>query len=220
MINYDHIMVRFGELNTKGKNKKEFIRILAANIKSALKEWPNLTLETRYDHIYVGLNNTPYQEVLERLQEVSGIHALSLVYRCTKDVDVIKESALALIKEEKGQTFKVKVKRGDKTFPLISDEITRIVAGHILRNCKDQARIEMGGQVQSVIVPKGNFYNFTHGAWVFRLNESHTHAVRVPVSIGRQNPRHFEILEGLNPGDEIIITGYDRIADADEVVLN
>ncbi len=83
-----------------------------------------------------------------------------------------------------------------------------------------QARIEMGGQVQSVIVPKGNFYNFTHGAWVFRLNESHTHAVRVPVSIGRQNPRHFEILEGLNPGDEIIITGYDRIADADEVVLN
>ena len=83
-----------------------------------------------------------------------------------------------------------------------------------------QARIEMGGQAQSIIVPKGNFYNYTHGGWVFRLNESHTHAVRVPVSIGRQNPRHFEILDGLKPGDEIIITGYDRIADADEVVLN
>lgn len=83
-----------------------------------------------------------------------------------------------------------------------------------------QARIEMGGQAQSIIVPKGNFYNYTHGSWVFKMNESHTHAVRVPVSIGRQNPRHFEILEGLNPGDEIIITGYDRISDADEVVLN
>ena len=83
-----------------------------------------------------------------------------------------------------------------------------------------QARIEMGGQAHSIIVPKGNFYNYTHGNWVFKVNESHTHAVRVPVSIGRQNPRHFEILEGLNPGDEIIITGYDRIADADEVVLN
>ena len=137
MINYDHIMVRFGELNTKGKNKKDFIRILASNIKSALKDWPNLTLENRYDHIYVGLNNTPYQEVLERLQDVSGIHALSLVYRCPKDIEIIKESALALIKEEKGQTFKVKVKRGDKAFPLISDEITRIVAGHILRNVKE-----------------------------------------------------------------------------------
>lgn len=83
-----------------------------------------------------------------------------------------------------------------------------------------QARIEMGGQAQSIMVPKGNFYNYTHGSWVFKVNESHNHAVRVPVSIGRQNPRHFEILEGLNPGDEIIITGYDRIADADEVVLN
>ena len=137
MINYDHIMVRFGELNTKGKNKKEFIRVLASNIKGALKDWPNLSLETRYDHIYVGLNNTPYQEVLSRLQEVSGIHALSLVYRCDKDVDVIKSSALALIKEEEGHTFKVKVKRGDKSFPLISDEITRIVAGYILRNIKE-----------------------------------------------------------------------------------
>lgn len=83
-----------------------------------------------------------------------------------------------------------------------------------------QARIEMGGQAQSIIVPKGNFYNYTHGSWVFKVNAQHTHAVRVPVSIGRQNPRHFEILEGLNPGEEIIITGYDRISDADEVVLN
>ena len=91
MINYDHIMVRFGELNTKGKNKKDFIRTLYINIKAALKEWPNLTLENRYDHIYVGLNNTPYQEVMERLQEVSGIHALSLVYRSEKDVDTLKE---------------------------------------------------------------------------------------------------------------------------------
>ena len=132
MINYDHIMVRFGELNTKGKNKKEFIHTLAANIKSALKDWQDLNIETRYDHIYVGLNNHPYQEVLERLQDVSGIHALSLVYRCDKNVDVVKESALALIREEEGKTFKVKVKRGDKSFPLISDEITRIVAGHIL----------------------------------------------------------------------------------------
>ena len=82
-----------------------------------------------------------------------------------------------------------------------------------------QARIELGGQAQSVIVPKGNFYNYTHGQWVFRLNEQGNRAVRVPVSIGRQNPRQYEVLEGLKPGDVIITTGYDRIADADEIVL-
>ena len=134
MITYDHIMIRFGELSTKGKNKKDFIRTLAENVKNALKDWPELSFETRYDHIYVGLNGLDYQPVIERLQDVSGIHALSLVYRCDKDVEAMKESALRLINEEEGKTFKVKVKRGDKTYPLISDEITRIVAGHILRN--------------------------------------------------------------------------------------
>ena len=134
MITYDHIMIRFGELSTKGKNKKDFIRTLADNVKNALKDWPELSFETRYDHIYVGLNGLDYEPVIERLQDVSGIHALSLVYRCEKEIEAMKESALRLIKEEEGKTFKVKVKRGDKTYPLISDEITRIVAGHILRN--------------------------------------------------------------------------------------
>ena len=134
MITYDHIMIRFGELSTKGKNKKDFIRTLAENVKNALKDWPELSFETRYDHIYVGLNNLDYRPIIERLQDVSGIHALSLVYRCSKEIEDMKESALNLIKEEEGKTFKVKVKRGDKTYPIISDEITRIVAGHILRN--------------------------------------------------------------------------------------
>ncbi len=134
MITYDHIMIRFGELSTKGKNKKDFIRTLTDNIKNALKDWPELSFETRYDHIYVGLNNLPYEPIIERLQDVSGIHALSLVYRASKDIEDIKNSALALMKEEHGKTFKVKVKRGDKTYPIISDEITRIVAGHVLRN--------------------------------------------------------------------------------------
>jgi len=142
-MKYDHIMVRFGELNTKGKNKKEFIKTLAVNIHNALKDFPNLSFETRYDHIYVGLNNEDYKPVLERLQDVSGIHALSLVYRCDKDIDKIKESSLALINEEEGKTFKVKVKRGDKTYPIISDDITRIVAGHILRNSGDRFKVDV-----------------------------------------------------------------------------
>ena len=143
MINYDHIMVRFGELNTKGKNKKEFIRTLAVNIHNALKDFDNLSFETRYDHIYVGLNNSPYEPVLERLQDVSGIYALSLVYRCPKDIEEMKKSALALISEEEGNTFKVKVKRGDKSFPLVSDEITRIVAGYILKNSNDRFKVDV-----------------------------------------------------------------------------
>lgn len=53
MISYDYIMVRFGELSTKGKNKKDFIKVLGDNIKHALKDFSNLTIDVRRDHIYI-----------------------------------------------------------------------------------------------------------------------------------------------------------------------
>ncbi len=136
-MNYDRIMVRFGELSTKGKNKKDFIKKLGDNIKRALKSYKDLEIEVRFDHIYVILNGQDYQPVLEILQDISGIHSLSLVHKCEKDIEVIKKDALELMKLESFKTFKVTCKRSDKTFPLISDQILRLVAGEILRNIKD-----------------------------------------------------------------------------------
>ena len=134
MRTYDFIMVRFGELSTKGKNKTDFIRILFNNIKNALKDFGDVTLESRYDHIYVHLNGYDYVPVIERMQDVSGIQGLSLVCRVKNDIEEIKTASLDLIKQENGKTFKVKVKRGNKKFELNSEEITRIVAPVILKN--------------------------------------------------------------------------------------
>lgn len=135
MNNYEIIMVRFGELSTKGKNKKDFIRTLFNNIKNNLKNsFPVLSYELRYDHIYVHLNGENEEEVVQSLQDVSGIHALSLVHRVDNDIEVIKNECFKLISLEKGQTFKIKCKRGNKKFPLISDQIIRIVASNILKN--------------------------------------------------------------------------------------
>ena len=135
MITYDHIMVRFGELSTKGKNKIDFIRVLFHNCQRALKEFDKLHIYMRHDHIYVELNGADYKPVVERLQEVSGIQGLSLVHKSLdRNIENIKNMSLELIKQETGKTFKVHVKRTDKKYPLISDQITRIVAGHILKS--------------------------------------------------------------------------------------
>ncbi len=133
MVSYDYIMVRFGELSTKGKNKKDFIHTLFLNIKHALKDY-DVKVESRFDHIYVYLNGNEYQPIIDRLQDVSGIQGLSLVARIENDIEKIKESSLELIKLEEGKTFKVKVKRSNKKFPLHSEEITRIVAPVILKS--------------------------------------------------------------------------------------
>ena len=134
MINYSHIMVRFGELSTKGKNKKDFIRILADNIRRGLVDYKELSYEIRYDHIYIALNGTDYDPVISVLKDISGIRSVSLVYRLEKDMAKIKADSLEMIKNEEGKTFKVLAKRSDKKFELTSEEITRAVASNILKN--------------------------------------------------------------------------------------
>ena len=133
-MNYDHIMVRFGELSTKGKNKKDFIRVLAKNIKNALSDFSSLEYIVQFDHIYIKLNNENHDEVIKVLQDISGIHALSLVLKTNDDIENLKNVTLELIQKEEGQTFKVKAKRADKSYPIISEDIIRHVAEVILAN--------------------------------------------------------------------------------------
>ena len=74
-------MIRFGELNTKGKNKRDFISRLYLNIKNALRDY-DVFLETRFDHIYISLNKEEfYDEIVDTLKNISGIYSFSPVYR-------------------------------------------------------------------------------------------------------------------------------------------
>lgn len=162
MIKYDHIMVRFGELSTKGKNKKDFVHLLYKNIKHALKDFSSIEVEQRFDHIYVKINDENYEELIARLRDVSGIQGMSLVYRCDKDIDKIIESSLQLIKSESGKTFKVKCKRGDKTFPIVSDDIVRKVAPAILKNTNLKVDVHNPDILLNIEVRQEGAYIFTH----------------------------------------------------------
>lgn len=80
-------------------------------------------------------------------------------------------------------------------------------------------QIELGQPEDGLVIDKGNFYHSTGGQWIFKLNESGSKAVRTNIVIGRQNPRQYEVLEGLLPGDKVIVTGYDNFGDAQELIL-
>ena len=81
-------------------------------------------------------------------------------------------------------------------------------------------QIELGKPEKAIVIPRGDFYNVTGGRWIYRLNESGDKAVRVPITIGRQNPQQYEVLDGLQPGDRILISGYDKFGDAEQVKIN
>ena len=133
-MKYDHIMVRFGELSTKGKNKNEFIKVLAKNIKGALSDFEGIEIISKFDHIYVKLNDYEPDKIIEILQDVSGIQGLSLVLLTNDDIENLRKVCLELVKQEKGKTFKVHSKRANKKYPLISDQINREIAKVILQN--------------------------------------------------------------------------------------
>lgn len=135
---YDRIVVKYGELTLKGKNKREFTDRLIKTIKEKCKHLDRLTFEKRHDRFYILLNGTDYHEVVQALNKVFGIHAYSLAAFTELDLDKVKELAVLLIKDQVKEpaTFKVKTKRVNKNFPLGSMEITREVASYVLRHCK------------------------------------------------------------------------------------
>lgn len=82
-----------------------------------------------------------------------------------------------------------------------------------------RVQIELGQPEQAIVIPRGNFYQETGGKWIYKLTADKSRAKRVPLTIGRQNPQQYEIMEGLSPGDWVITTGYDTFGDVEELII-
>lgn len=122
---YNKILIRYGELTLKGKNRVNFIDTLASNIRHKTKD----KLEVEFDRMFL-----PYsQENLDALQYIFGITSYSPVIICANDIEEIKKQALNLAKNKNG-TFKVAARRNNKSFQYQSSQINNIVGGFLLEN--------------------------------------------------------------------------------------
>lgn len=79
--------------------------------------------------------------------------------------------------------------------------------------------LQLGQSAEAILIPRGSFYQNTGGKWVYVLNADGTKATKRSVRIGRQNPQYYEVLEGLAPGDKVIISSYDSLGDKDELIM-
>ena len=79
--------------------------------------------------------------------------------------------------------------------------------------------LQLGQPEEAVIIPRGTFYQKTGGKWIYVVNKEGTKAVKREIRIGRQNPQYYEVLEGLEPGEKIIPSGYDTYGDSDVLVF-
>ena len=79
--------------------------------------------------------------------------------------------------------------------------------------------LQLGQPEEAVIIPRGTFYQTTGGKWIYVVNKEGNKAVRREIRIGRQNPQYYEVLEGLESGEKVIISGYETYGDSDVLIF-
>ena len=120
-----------------------------------------------------------------------------------------------------GKKYPLKI---TKVVPEVKDrmfDVDLVFTGEMPENVRVgksfRVQIELGQPEDALVMPRGNFYQATGGQWIYKVNGDK--AVRVPLTIGRQNPQQYEVTEGLQAGDLVIVTGYDTFGEAEELIL-
>ncbi|WP_019378146.1 tRNA uracil 4-sulfurtransferase ThiI [Virgibacillus halodenitrificans] len=134
-MQYDHILIRYGEMALKGKNRKMFILKLQENIQHKLNDFPNVKVKRTQGRMFILLNGHQPEPIIERCKHIFGIQSMSLAIKVENEESVIKEAALfALKKNPTIETFKITVKRINKDFPIRSQEMNQLLGRYLLTN--------------------------------------------------------------------------------------
>ena len=128
-MNYSEIMIRYGELSIKGKNKMRFVNKLRNHIKHVVSVYPEVTVYFDRDRGHVYLNGADYQEVSASLKKIFGIQNFAPSYKIEKSVPALKEAVQDIMKNiyKDGMTFKIAARRSDHNFELDSRDLNQVL---------------------------------------------------------------------------------------------
>ena len=126
-MQYSEIMIRYGELSTKGKNRMRFINKLRNNISDILSIYPQVKVTADRDRAHAYLNGADYTAVAESLKQVFGIQTFSPAYKVEKSVATLKAAVQEIMQDiyKEGMTFKISSRRSDHSFELDSRELNQ-----------------------------------------------------------------------------------------------
>ncbi|MCK3682913.1 HlyD family efflux transporter periplasmic adaptor subunit [Maribellus sp. YY47] len=137
-------------------------------------------------------------------------------------IDRVKRNLSATI-ERQGKIFNMVVK---KVYPEVRNsqfKIDLVFSGERPDNIRTgqtyYINLQLGQPEQSTLVSLGGFFNSTGGQWIYVVDPSGSFATKRSIRIGRKNPKYYEVLEGLEPGEKVITSGYDLFGDNDKLIL-
>ena len=201
------------------------IERLQTNLELIRENIDNLTIKAPIDGQLTALSGETGQSKSagDRLGQIDALDG----YKVRADIDEFYiarvTKGLNATADIDGSTYKLIIK---KVFPEVKDgkfEVDMEFVGKtpdgIRRGQTLQIRLQLSDRTQALLLARGGFYQKTGGQWVFVVNQSGDEAVKRNISLGRQNPDYFEVLNGLKPGDKVITSSYDNFGDVDKLIL-
>ncbi|MFY0606366.1 MAG: efflux RND transporter periplasmic adaptor subunit [Cyclobacteriaceae bacterium] len=122
-----------------------------------------------------------------------------------------------------GTTYRLHI---SKVYPEVANGLfavdmvfTDSIPDGIRRGQTLQIRLQLSENITAIQIPRGSFYQTTGGNWIFVLTADESEAVRRDIRLGRQNPRYYEVIEGLQPGEKVVVSSYEGYDDKDKLVF-
>ena len=134
---WNELLIRYGELSLKGRNRNHFVRRLKTNIETALSDLKNFEIISERDRMFLYADGKDdMEEAIKRLPFVFGIQSFSPVAKCPATIEDILKTAIEVVgsDETHGKTFKVDIRRTDKSFPYVTNELQQKIGAHVLQN--------------------------------------------------------------------------------------
>ena len=212
------------------KNQVEKISLNLENMERNLamiyQRQDNLNLRAPFDG-QLGMLNAQLGESIgagQRLGQVNVLTSYKIKAQIDEHyIDRIRQDLTASF-DRQDTRYGLKLK---KVYPAVRDgrfEIDLVFTGELPENIRTgqsyHISLQLGETQQSLLLARGGFFQSTGGQWVYVLTEDGGTAVKRSIRIGKQNPRYYEVLEGLHKGEKVITSGYDVFGDNDKLVLN
>ncbi len=138
-------------------------------------------------------------------------------------IDKVRTGLTAIL-ERQGQEFELKIRKVHPDVREGSFAVEMIFVSEMPENMRTgqtyYARLQLGNPKESLLLPRGNFFQETGGQWIFVISADGKSATKRFIKIGRQNPKYYELLEGLKPSEEVIISGYESFGDNEKLEFN
>jgi HlyD family secretion protein len=170
--------------------------------------------------VVLGQNVSPGQKI-GQINDLSDYKVEALIDE--HYIDRVR-TGLSAAFERQGASFGLAVR---KVYPEVRDGSFRtdfVFTGERPDNIRSgqtyYINLELGQPTESILIPKGTFFQNTGGNWIFVLDADGKRAYRRPIRIGRQNPQYYEVLEGLSPGERVIVSSYESYRDNQVLILD